>query len=232
MGMLLALNLPLPKMVFAHGFFTINGQKMSKTIGNVIDPVELAASYGADAVRFFLMSEFAFGSDGDVSVDKFKERYNAFLANGLGNVVARVLTLAEKYHESIKAFQSENIKTMADQAWSGYQAAMANLEFDQAIGRVWELLSWCDSYIEENKPWELAKSEPLKLGEILYNLVEIIRHLAWMIYPFMPETGEKILKALGVWHLEEKVDFAKIKEWGRIHDFSAIKKPEVLFPRQ
>lgn len=243
-AMLVATGEELPKLVYAHGFFTIDGQKMSKTLGNVVDPVELSQQYGVDAVRFFLLSEFNFGNDGDVSVEKFKDRYNAFLANGLGNVVARVLTLVEKYNKTIKPpFTSfrrgrqENNKTkelgkMVKEIWNNYEVAMGELQFDEAIGEVWKLLSWCDGYVEENKPWELAKSNPEKLGEVLYNLSEVIRHAGWLLYPIMPETAEKILRALGVCESEEKEKLSKIKEWGRLEDFKAIKRPEVLFPRK
>ncbi|MFA6533639.1 MAG: methionine--tRNA ligase [Patescibacteria group bacterium] len=232
LGMLIALDLPLPKTVFAHGFFTIDGQKMSKTLGNVIDPVEMVALYGADAAKFFLLSEIAFGSDGDVSVAKFKDRYNAFLANGLGNVVARVLTLVEKYHENIKTLKHKNAEKLVKEVWQNYDKAMGELQFDRALSEIWRLLAWCDSYIEENKPWELAKSDPQKLGEVLYVLAEIIRQVGWLLLPLLPETAEKILTALGVFTTEKGEDFSKLKKWGRLKDFSKVKKPETLFPRK
>ncbi|MEK7139260.1 MAG: methionine--tRNA ligase, partial [Patescibacteria group bacterium] len=188
-ALLLAIGERPPKQVFAHGFFTVNGQKMSKTLGNVIDPVELAADYGVDAVRFFLLSEFAFGADGDISVERFKERYNSHLANGLGNVVSRVLTLVEKYRDQVSTPESDTLATATAEVWANYHAAMAELQFDAAIGEIWRLLSLADGYVEAHKPWELAKNNPAKLGTVLATLVEILRQVGWLLYPIMPATA-------------------------------------------
>jgi len=228
-AMLMSLGLPLPKLLFIHGYWTVDGQKMSKSLGNVFDPVELAQKYGVDAVKFFVLSETAFGQDGDFSMEKFKDRYNGFLANGLGNVVARVLTLAEKYpldkRTATKAGQAK-----VREAWKGYEAAMVAVQFDEAIGKIWELLAFCDGYIEENKPWELAKNNSEKLTEVLGNLLEILRHVGWMLYPVMPDTAEKILRALGVFETEKELKYEDRKKWNDSSDIK-VTKPEILFPR-
>ncbi|MFA5076562.1 MAG: methionine--tRNA ligase [Patescibacteria group bacterium] len=229
-AMLLSVGVALPKVIFAHGFFTIDGQKMSKTLGNVIDPVEIAERYGVDAVRYFLLSEFSFGQDGDVSVEKFKSRYNTFLANGLGNVVARVLTLVESHPAKNQTLDSTPQK-IVEEVWQKYQQAMIDLQFDRAIGEIWRLLAWMDNYIQETKPWELAKTQPEKLVTILADLTETIRHLGWLLYPIMPTISETILDSLGVLADEEKEGFDQIKKWGRLTDHTKIKKPAILFPR-
>ncbi len=229
-AILLAADVPLPKLVYAHGFFTIDGQKMSKSLGNVVDPVGLAEEYGVDAVRFFLLSEFPFGNDGDVSVAKFKERYNSFLANGLGNVVARVLTMASKHKDQLQPVADHPLKPVVEQAWQQYGPALERLAFDEAITAIWRVLAECDGYIEEQKPWELAKTDPAQLAVVLAGLAETLRHVGWMLLPIMPDTAEKILTALqGAVHYDQSPQ--ELQQWGGLTDFSQIQKPDVLFPR-
>ncbi len=230
LGMLLALNLPLPKKVFAHGFFTVDGQKMSKTIGNVIDPVELTAQYGSDVVRFFLLSEFAFGSDGDVSVVKFKERYASSLANGLGNLVARVLALAAKNPDELLVSQDGVWQKTLDQTWSDYRTAMDELQFHEAIGAIWRTLAEADAFIETNKPWELFKNDQEKFNVVIGELCEVLRHVGWLLLPFMPQTSEKILTALGVWSAEKKLAYQHLSTWTPRRGWR-LQKVNILFPR-
>lgn len=190
-AMLLATGKKLPKEVFAHGFFTINGEKMSKTIGNVMDPNALVDKFGADAVRYALLREFPFGQDGDISEEKILQRYNSELASGLGNLVSRVISMINKYE--IKLDQSSDMTaTILD-----FSDRMENLEFDTALIEINEIISATDRVIEENKPWELAKAgNTQKLTVVLSGLHSRLSSIIGYIEPFMPETAEKMEKQL------------------------------------
>ena len=203
-ALLLAVGLKLPKKIFVHGFFTVNGQKMSKTVGNIIDPISLADKYGVDALRYFLLREFSFGQDGNFNIKRLEERYNSDLANGLGNLVSRVLTLSEK----IKIVSSKGLNKEIKLTQEKYHQAMEEIKFNEALESIWQLISVCDEYIEKNKPWELAKNNPEKFNSIINDLLATIKEIANLLKPFIPETSEKILK--------------QIKE---------NKKGETLFPR-
>jgi len=193
-ALLLATGLKLPKKIFVHGFFTVNGQKMSKTLGNVIDPIYLADKYGTDALRYFLLREISFGQDGDFSIKRFEERYNADLANGLGNLVSRVLTLSEKIKPAKSADGQLTKKIKSTQ--KDYQKAMEQIKLHEALESVWQLISFCDEYIEKNKPWELIKAEPEKFKQIISELLITLKEITGLLEPFMPETSEKILKQI------------------------------------
>ena len=194
-ALLLAVGLKLPKKVFVHGFFTVNGQKMSKTLGNAIDPIFLVDKYGADTVRYFLLREISFGNDGDFSIKRLEERYNSDLANGLGNLVSRVLTLSEKVNAKTdkpnKEFNSK-IKLVQKK----YSKAMEEIKLNEALESVWKLISFCDECIEKNKPWELIKDNKDKAKEILGQLLTVIKEIADLLSPFIPETSEKIIKQI------------------------------------
>ncbi len=206
-ALLLAVGLKPPEKVFVHGFFTIEGQKMSKTLGNTIDPNYLVDKYGADTVRYFLLREISFGHDGDFSIKRLEERYNSDLANGLGNLVSRVLTLSEKIGAKTekvnKEFDSE-IKLSKKK----YQQAMESIKFNEALESIWQLISFCDEYIEKNKPWQLIKSDKDRAKRDLGQLLTTLKEITDLLIPFIPETSAKILK--------------QIKE---------NKKTEALFPR-
>jgi len=194
-ALLLATGLKLPKKIFVHGFFTVNGQKMSKTLGNVIDPIYLADKYGTDALRYFLLREISFGQDGDFSIKRFEERYNSDLANGLGNLVSRVLTLSEKIKPAKSSSQgelTEKIKSTQEK----YQKAMEQIKLHEALESIWQLISACDEYIEKNKPWELAKTDENKFKQVLSELLITLKEITGLLEPFMPETSEKILKQI------------------------------------
>jgi len=205
-ALLLAVGLEPPKKIFVHGFFTVEGQKMSKTLGNVIDPIYLVDKYGTDAVRYFLLREISFGQDGDFSIKRFEERYNADLANGLGNLVSRVLTLSEKIKPAKSAAGQLTRKIKSSQ--KSYQKAMEEIKFHEALELVWQLISACDEYIEKNKPWQLIKSQPEKFKQVISELLITLKEIVSLLEPFMPETSEKIS--------------AQIKQ---------NKKTEPLFPR-
>lgn len=186
-AMLMALKLPLPKKLLIHGFFTIDGQKMSKSLGNAIDPNELVEKYGSDAARYLILSQFSFGSESDIKVADFDERFNADLANGLGNLVARVTTLAEKYLDSgvtISDFEASRVEEI-NQMIEGFK-------FKEALQIIWELISYCDSQIEQIKPWDLAKTDLPKVQEFLTEMLARIKVIGELVEPFMPETAGKI----------------------------------------
>ncbi|HEB01534.1 MAG TPA: hypothetical protein ENI16_00880 [Candidatus Portnoybacteria bacterium] len=232
--MLLSLDLALPRKFFIHGFFTVNGQKMSKSLGNVIDPLELSKQYGVDALRYFLLSEFPFGQDGDVSIKRLEERYNADLANNLGNLVSRVLTMAEKYFKGQipKAKPQPDLVKLVEKTWQNYEQGLEQIKFYEVLTDVWKLISFTNNYIEKNKPWDLAKSNPEKLKKVIANLLESLRQIAWMLQPFIPETSDKILTQLGLNPAKEKQKtFKEIAKWGGLEPGTKIKKGPSLFPR-
>ena len=190
-GMLLSLKLPLPKTLFVHGFITVNGQKMSKSLGNVINPFELIEKYGIDAVRYFLLREISPTEDGDFTYQKFEERYNADLANGLGNLVARVITMAEKLktkNEKRKT-TTKNLKFI-NNIRKRYKKALDEFKFNEALIAIWELIGFCDKYIEKEKPWEI------KNEEVIYNLLFFLNEISKLLEPFLPEASEKILEQI------------------------------------
>ncbi|PIP18180.1 MAG: methionine--tRNA ligase [Parcubacteria group bacterium CG23_combo_of_CG06-09_8_20_14_all_35_9] len=232
-AMLFSAGLKLPKKIFAHGFLTIDGEKISKSRGNIIDPIEVANKYGIDAVRYFLFREIPFGQDGDFSLERLKERYNGDLANGLGNLTSRVLAIAEKHKiKSMKyKVRNEKFEKEVGETWREYEESLEKLEFHGALGATWQFISFCDGYIEENKPWELAKKDVEKLTRVLYNLLEALRHIAWMIRPFMPETSDKIWEGLGILDLEKKKSLKETQKWGGLKPGTKIIKDEPLFPR-
>ena len=211
---LLSAKLALPKIIFVHGYLTSAGQKMSKSLGNVIDPFELVKKYGCDPVRYFLLREIPPTEDGDFTYQKFEERYNADLASGLGNLVARVVTLAaelktqksnlknraskgsegEDENEVFIAPETQNLKLKEEikKTQQKYKKALAEFKFNEALISTWELISFCDKYIERERPWE--KSE--KQLSIINNLLFALDNIAQLLQPFLPETSEKIKKQL------------------------------------
>ncbi|MCL0056707.1 methionine--tRNA ligase [Dehalococcoidia bacterium] len=194
LAILLSLGLELPKTIFVHGFITVSGQKMSKSLGNVIDPFDLVKKYGTDAVRYFLLREIPATEDGDFTYEKFEQRYNADLASGLGNLVARVVTLAAKLkmkNEKLKT-TTKNLKInkIIDKTWKSYKKSLDEFKFNEALIVIWQLISFCDKLIERERPWE-AKNQKA-INNLLFSLAEIAK----MLEPFLPETSEKILKQL------------------------------------
>jgi len=248
-SLLLALDLPLPRKLFVHGFFTTNGRKMSKSLGNILDPVEISRQFGVDGLRYFLLAEIPFGKDGDVSIKRLKERYNSDLANGLGNLVSRVLTMAS--NDGVATFRSRStsenrrlksatpgeIANFSSQSWGDYEKAMREIQFHKALEACWKFIRACDSYIEQEKPWKLMKNQKpktknQKLDEIIYNLLESLRQIAWMILPFMPDTAKKIFDQLGgIWESENDKPLVEAKEWGGLKGDVRVEKGETLFPR-
>lgn len=210
-GMLISAGLPLPKQIFVHGFITVEGQKMSKTIGNVIDPFVLAGKYGIDPVRYFLMREIPSGEDGDFSYKKFEDRYNGDLANGLGNLVARVAALGEKHsplHFDFAGDIEPQIKKEVSETFQNYEKSFEEIRLHEALAGIWELIAFSDRYINETKPWSAAENEQKK---IIANAGYLIGTITNLLSPFLPETADKI---------QEQISFTdsviKIKKGGNL----------------
>jgi len=199
-GMLLALKLPLPKNIFVHGFITVNGQKMSKTLGNVINPFDLIKTYGADSLRYYLLRELPASEDGDFSMEKFTNRHNGDLANGLGNFSARTLSLASKstFKINSKTLKSNNasINKKIELTRKKVGQKIEQFKFNEALNAIWDLISFGDNYVNKNKIWAI-KDEKIKSQKIL-DLVVILKNTAEMLAPFLPATSEKILKNIKI----------------------------------
>lgn len=193
---LLSAKLALPKELFVHEYFTLNGQKISKSLGNVIDPIGLIETYGADALRFYLLKHFSPFSDGDFSEEKFKEAYNADLANGLGNLVARVAKLCENtdYSRHSGEEQSDDSR-ISKRSWASqddFTKTVQEFRFNEALAFIWEKISKVDKYINDKEPWKLAKINKEQLTTVLDHAVEQIREIAILLKPFLPETAKII----------------------------------------
>ena len=197
-AVLMALNFPLPKKVFAHGWWTVEGEKMSKTRGNVIDPAELGAKYGVDAVRAFLFREVPFGQDGDFAMESFKNRYNADLANNIGNLLSRTLNMAAKNIGELpeKIEGDFELLKKADDVEKTINAAYDELAFDKVLDLIYSYSSELNKLVADKKPWELAKTDPETAQQILLELIACQRKTARWITPFMPTIGAEMQKRL------------------------------------
>jgi methionyl-tRNA synthetase len=239
-AMLMSAGLPNSKQVFIHGFLTVDGQKISKSLGNAINPIELVEKYGTDPVRYFLLAHIHPWDDSDFSVSKLEEAYNSDLANGIGNLVSRVVGMIEKYCDG----KIPQIETDADshplrtdenihnwkKVWKDIDKFTPVFQFDQALGSVWKFIKEADRYIDENKPWELSKTDMKKLNWVLYGLVDSLHQVAWQIYPFLPETAVKIGKILGVEALTVNNPNSK-DSWTNLPPGRSIHIDKPLFPR-
>jgi len=183
----------LPRTIFSHGYITIEGQKISKSVGNVVDPYDLVKEFGAETVRYFLLREIPAHSDGDFSRARLIERYNGDLANGIGNLVARVATLGEKISPLQIDFPRDiekDIDAASDAALKKYEAFMEDFRLNEALGSVWELISFADKYINDRKPWVLKKG--LEFERTIKNAGYIVSTITNLVEPFLPQTAEKI----------------------------------------
>ncbi len=192
-GMLMAAELPLPKAVYVHGFVTSEGQKMSKSLGNVVDPMELLRQFGADPVRYYLLREIPTDGDGDFSRERFQVVYKDELQNTLGNLVRRVITMSVKSFEGRVPQGDGFLQTHIEQAWKDYHTGFTNFDIKGAMEAVMQLARLANAYVDEQKPWALAKTDLPALEKVLGNLVELIRALGEMLQPVIPETSQKIL---------------------------------------
>ena len=236
-AMLMSAGVDLPKQIAVHGWITVDNQKMSKSIGNVINPLELTQKYPLEAVRYFLMREIQFDNDGDFSYAKFDERYQADLANGLGNLTNRILVMIEKYCDSVIPETTEVDQEMIDYLTRtisvDYNQAMKAWRFDRALESVWKFISYCDQMISDRQPWAMMKAgKEQEVKNMLHHLAEALRHIAVMIWPIMPETSEKLFTQLGLELGDELAKpLAKLQDWVELVVGNKINKPEQLFPR-
>ncbi|MEK7657554.1 MAG: methionine--tRNA ligase [Elusimicrobiota bacterium] len=200
-AMLMALGLPLPKSVFAHGWWTVEGEKMSKSRGNMVDPEEICAEYGVDAFRYFLFREMPFGNDGDFSRESLRKRYNSELANDLGNLLNRVTQMVDKYLAGALPARPLVDRPLAKDVLAQapkIEEAMERLAFQEALNLIWGEVGRLNRHVDKEAPWKLAKTDPEALKFLLFDLVWCLRMIAGWIYPFMPSTSAKMQAALGV----------------------------------
>lgn len=228
-ALLMSVGMPLPESICAHGFFTVNGQKMSKTLGNVIDPIEMTDTFGVDASRYLLLSQFPFGQDGDIQKNRFIEKYNSDLSNGIGNLLNRVLALVEKWYDSSLTYNSLNkeLRTFVDKAMVDYVSAMEEkYRLDLCLDSVFRIVSFCDKLISDIRLWEIVKSDSDKGAFYLSNLLETLRIISLMLSPFMPNISSRIYDQLGILPEEHSLN---VKPWS-IRTYN-IKKGDILFNR-
>ncbi|WP_311650682.1 methionine--tRNA ligase, partial [Selenomonas artemidis] len=237
--MLMALGLALPKKVYGHGWLIVDGAKMSKSVGNVVDPIALIEEFGADAIRYFLLREITLGQDGNISRDALINRINSDLANDLGNLLHRTLSMAKKYRAGVivkgtgeTAFDA-SLEEMAAETVKMYTAQMEAMELSPAIRTVWAFIARTNKYIDETAPWTLAKDEAKagQLDSVLYHLVEALHITSILIAPFMPVTARRIHAQLGFADDFDAVQLADIAQWGSITDGHTVGTAEQLFPR-
>lgn len=240
--MLMALNLPLPEIIFAHGWWTVDGEKMSKSRGNVVDPNKMVDQFGADAFRYFLFREVPFGQDGDYSQAAMVSSINSDLANGIGNLLSRTLTMIERFSDGIVPEKGESTLPLLEEEIGNaartlphrIERGMASLAFRDNIQNIWELIANCDEYIDKAAPWQLAKrpdEHGKKLKTVLNITARALRLLSVLIYPYMPQTAVQLAQQLGL-----SFDFSKplpetSYEWAAPIAGTRIRRGPGLFPR-
>lgn len=233
--MLMALDLPLPKMIFAHGWWISGGGKMSKSVGNVLSPLDLVEKYGLDPFRFYLFREMTFGADAQFTEESFITRYNADLANDYGNLCNRMLPMMRKNRDGVfhkaepKLLQTLEVVELAKAIIPDYHAAMDNMLFHQALERTWELIRRLNKYVDETAPWALAKAgKTAALDEVFYTVGEGVRLVTHLVQPFMPHLAPNFLGQLG---LGTTFTPLHLVEWGQLPDGTLCNEPSPQFPR-
>ena len=243
-GMLLSAGLPIPHSILIHGFITHNNEKMSKTLGNVVDPIGMVEKYSTDALRYYLLREIPVGRDGDFNDQLFIDRYNSDLANNLGNLVNRVHTLVTR--NEVKDFDfnkfADVYRKKTDETWKKYKSDMDEYNIHEAVFHVWRLIDFANKMMEEEKPWSLVKDDPAVQGSeepsgsrrekgraVLCNILEVLRHVSIMLVPFLPETSQRIRRQIGL--MNKEIDIKKDLEWGSAKKWLSLGEKEIMFPR-
>lgn len=231
-GMLLSAGLRLPRAIYVHGFITSEGMKMSKSLNNVVDPVTVVSQFGADALRYFLLKEIPTTDDGDFSKDRFKVVYESELADTYGNLVSRVLAMTAKYFDgkvpefTMDKFSDFSLET--ERFWKSYDSAVNEFNLKVALELTIASAITANQFVETHKPWSLAKTDPEKLPQVMYVLLEMIRQTTLALLPFIPTTAKKVLTYLGQ---NEVARFGDLRKWGQLKAGTELQKAEPLFPK-
>ncbi len=240
-AMLMSIGIELPKKIFAHGFITIGGEKISKTKGNLVDPKEvikeLKGEFGADALRYFLLREIPFGMDGNFSIESLIKRFDSDLADDLGNLVYRTMTMVEKYFSyKVPSRGKDSGETCLARSALGListvEARMANLDISGALTSIWDVINKANKYIEESAPWKMSKEKDTQgLSTCIYTILETLRIISILIFPFMPKVSMEIWRQLNMKKPLSTVDIKEAGKWGVITPGTEIRKAKPLFPR-
>jgi methionyl-tRNA synthetase len=225
------MGLPLPKQILVHGWWQKDGAKISKSTGNIVDPIAVIDEWGLDAFRFYVLRELDIGPDGNWTDAGFRARYSAELANGLGNLVNRSLSMLKRYRNGIVPAKSEELSAFAAKAADETHALLKQNQLQAALQSIWSLVTRANQYVDQTAPFKLAKdpAQAKRLDEVLYNLTETCRVLAVLLWPFLPGTSVKIYAQLGLTESPDKFSEAK---WGKLNPGHKIGEPAPLFPRK